>query len=176
MFSSDHAIHKIAVCVGEADDLLPYAEELVLKWSTQDCDEVELAGSDLAIAALLLEDNLLPSSARVAFARLMLKTIEEARENRLTLKCLGFRTPKPGRKKTDLAETGYRLHKVYQLINTEGMTPNDAYDIVAKECFKSPDTIRREYERAMKKTRDRTKNKEQSTGKSTGDFPGDAVT
>lgn len=170
MFEPVHKIWKAAFYAGESDDWLPYAEDLVRKWETQSCEEVKLSGFDLAIASMLLEDDLLPASARVAFSRLMLEVVREAKDKKLTLKCLGIKTPKPGRKTTDLRETGYRLCKVYQLINEEGYSPSSAYEMIAKECFKSTETIRREYERAMKKR------KELNAGKSKGDFPGDVIT
>lgn len=170
MFSEKHAIFKFANYACELDDWLPYAEDLVRKWETQSCEEVKLTGFDLAIASMLLEDDLLPASARVAFSRLMLEVVSEVKDKKLTLKCLGIKTPKAGRKKTDLRETGYRLCKVYRLINKEGYSPSSAYEMIAKECFKSTETIRREYERAMKKR------KELNTGKSKGDFPGDVIT
>lgn len=154
MFSYEHRIWKVASNMEELDDWLPYAEELIQKWATQSCDEVDLSGFDLQLASLLLEDNLLPASARVAFARLMLAVVREANANRLTLECLDIKPPRPGRKQTDRRETGYRLVRVHELINSEGIAPTLAYDIVAKECFKSPDTIRREYERAMKRRGD----------------------
>ena len=41
MFSSKHAIWKFAYAGDELDDWLPYAEDLIRKWSSQNSDEVE---------------------------------------------------------------------------------------------------------------------------------------
>ena len=62
MISSNHAIWKFADAGDELDDWLPYAEDLIRKWSTQSSDEVEFQTTfEIAIAALLLIDGLLPA-------------------------------------------------------------------------------------------------------------------
>ena len=153
MFSYKHLIWRVASYYGELDDWLPYAEDLVRKWETQSCEEVKLSGFGLAIASMLLEDDLLPASARVAFARLMLEVVREAEDKKLTLECLNIKPPKPGRK-DDRTERGNRLFEVYSLIE-KGMSATQAYKVVAETHFKSPDTIRREYERHFSRKRKR---------------------
>lgn len=87
MFSEEHAIWKFAKAGGELDDWLPHAEYLVQKWSTQTGDEVEFQSTwQIIIASFLLEDGLLPASARAAFAKVMLKTIVEAETNKLRVR------------------------------------------------------------------------------------------
>lgn len=154
MFSPEHAIWKFAYAGDELDDWLPYAEDLVRKWATQNSDEVEFPGTwGIILAALLLEDDLLPASARAAFAKLVLETIDEASVSKLRIKCLHIHPPKPGRKKDRMACL-YRFREVNSLIQ-EGMTATDAYKVVAKKHFKAPDTIRRDYERFVNGSRRR---------------------
>lgn len=150
MFSSEHVIWKVAYWAGELDDWLPYAEELVTKWGSQSEDSIVFPTTwEIIVAALLLQDNLLPASARAAFAKLMLKTLHEADESKLTINCLHVRPPKPGRKENRTA-LFIRMHEVRELLQ-QGKTATDAYHIVAEKHFRSPDTIRRDYERHVLK-------------------------
>jgi len=150
MFLQEHEIWKFAFAGDELDDWLPYAEGLVDKWLIQRSDEVVFATSfEVVIAALLLKDNLLPSSAKAAFAELMLNVMDEAKHNKLKIECLHIYPPKPGRKE-DRRKTFMVVHEVKALIQN-GVTATEAYETVAEARFKSPDTIRREFERAKKK-------------------------
>lgn len=154
MFSSEHAIWKCAYAGDELDGWLPYAEDLVRKWATQNSDEVKFPGTfGIILAALLLEDDLLPASARAAFAKLIIETINEAIVSKLRIERLHIAPPKPGRKDDRMAHY-YRFQEVKCLIQ-EGMSPTDAYKVVAQKHFKAPDTIRRDYERFVKKVRKR---------------------
>ncbi len=154
MFSPSHEIWKFAYAGDELDDWLPYAEDLIRKWSTQNNDEVEFQSTfEIIIAAFLLMDGLLPASAGAAFAKVMLGTIDEADNNKLRLKCLHIRPPKPGRKENRTA-TFIKCREVMALIQ-KGVTATEAYKVVAEKHFKSPDTIRREYERIILKERKR---------------------
>lgn len=150
MFSSEHAIWKFASGGDELDDWLPFAEDLIMTWSTQKVGEVKFLNTfEIILAAYLLEDDLLPASARAAFAKLMLETIDETRINKLRVRCLYVSPKAPGRNK-DATGAFFRFREVKALIQ-EGMTKSEAYAVVAKKLFKSPDTIRREYERMIKK-------------------------
>lgn len=154
MFSSEHAIWKFARAGDELDDWLDHAEYLVNEWSIQNSDEVRFQNTfQIILAALLLEDDLLPTPARVAFAKVMLETISETQTNKLRVDCLHIHPPKPGRKE-DRAGVFIKFHQVRKLIQ-EGMTATEAYKVVAEEHCKSPDTIRRDYERMIKKLRTR---------------------
>lgn len=156
MFSSNHAIWKFANAGDELDDWLPYAEELVQEWSTKNHDEVKLQGTfEIIIAAFLLIDDLLPAAAKAAFAKVMLATIDEASNKKLHLKSLSITPPRPGRKENRTG-TFIKCLEVKALIQ-DGKTTTEAYKMVAEKYFKSPDTIRREYERIVKK---QTKRKE----------------
>ncbi|MBC7618217.1 MAG: hypothetical protein H7293_04370 [Candidatus Saccharibacteria bacterium] len=100
MFSSKHAIWKFAYAGDELDDWLPYAEDLVRKWSKQESREVEFRSTfEIILASYLLKDDLLPAPARVAFAEVMFEIINEASSAKLKIKCLHIEPPKPGRKK-----------------------------------------------------------------------------
>lgn len=150
MFSSQHAIWKYANAADKLDDWLPYAEDLVQKWATQSSDEVKFPGAlEVYLASLLLEDDLLPASARVAFATLMLKVINEASARKLRIDCLGISPPKSGRKEDRMAKL-FTFREVRLLIQ-KGMSASEAYAAVAEKRCKSPETIRRDYERMMKK-------------------------
>ena len=155
IFSPHHKIWQFAVAGDELDDWLSEAEELMQKWSNQNSDEVSFQTFDVILAAYLLKDNLLPASARDAFAELMMSVIIEAREKKLRIECLHIEPPKPGRKE-NRTERFIRLHEVRMLIKN-GKTATEAYQIIADKFNKSPDTIRREYERAMKQNKERKK-------------------
>lgn len=155
MFSSEHAIWKFAYAGDELDDWLPHAEWLISEWAKQTVEEVRFENTfDVILAALLLEDGLLPNSATAAFAKLMIETIGEVMTKKNRVDCLHIEPPKPGRQE-NRRETGIRLFRVKSLI-AEGKTATEAYNLVSEEHCKSPETIRREYERAIKKSANRT--------------------
>ncbi len=116
MFTSDHAIWKFADAGDELNDWLPYAEDLIRKWSTQSSDEVKFKSTfEIIIAAFLLQDDLLPASAKVAFAKVMLDAIDEAITKKLHFKSLLIHPPKPGRKENRTA-TYIKCKEVMKLI------------------------------------------------------------
>lgn len=169
MFSSETALWKLANARDELDDWLPYAEDLINKWSNQSSDQIEYSSAfQISLAALLLKDNLLPASARSAFADLMLKAMYEADRDKQRIKCLHIEPPKPGRK-NNRDEIAARYFEVHSLIE-DGMACSDAYSKVAEKYFKSPDTVRRDYERLIKRSR-----KKNRLGKSISEFPGDSL-
>ena len=150
MFSSEHAIWKFADAGDKLDDWLPYAEDLVRKWSKQESREVEFRSTfEIILASYLLKDDLLPAPARVAFAEVMFEIIDEASSAKLKIKRLHIKPPKPGRKKNK-AETLKRFCEVKDLIQ-DGTAVSQAYKVVAEKHFKSPETIRRDCERFVKK-------------------------
>ena len=149
MFSSEHAIWKFADAGDKLDDWLPYAEDLVRKWSKQESREVEFRSTfEIILASYLLKDDLLPAPARVAFAEVMFGIIDEASSAKLKIKCLHIKPPKPGRKK-NRAETSNRFREVKDLVQ-DGTAVSQAYKVVAEKHFKSPETIRRDCERFVK--------------------------
>jgi hypothetical protein len=142
----------MAYVAGELDDWLPHAACLIDQWSTHNSNTFEFRNTwEIIIAAWLLEDDLLPNPAKTAFAKLMLKTISEADDKKIRLDCLHIKPPKPGRKQ-DHSEIFNRLREVKYLIK-EGKTATEAYKVVAEKYCKSPDTIRRAYERKIKRGR-----------------------
>ena len=155
MFTSEHEIWKAAYVNGELTDWLSYAEDRIAYWSSQ--NEVTFQTTwEIIVAAMLMVDNLLPKAARAALAKTTLETIAEADRQRYTLQALKVSPGAPGRK-TDRREKGAILFKVRDLIK-EGMTKTAAYERVANIHHKSPETIRRLYERALKAQRQNTKN------------------
>lgn len=156
MFSSEHAIWRFANAGGELDDWLPYAEDLVRKWSTEKSRKVEFQNTlEIILASYLLKDDLLPAPARAALASVMLETIVQASLDKLEIKCLYIFPPKPGRKENRTA-TFIRFHEVKTLIQ-EGTSASKAFKVVAEKHFKSPETIRRDYERIVKMGREKKK-------------------
>lgn len=154
MFSSKHVIWKAANLAGELDDWLPYAEELIYEWSNQNTGEVAFKSTwEIIVASWLLADDLLPASAKAAFAKLMLETISEADSKKIRLDCLYIKPPKPGRKE-NRGETFTRYREVRDLVQN-GNSATEAYRIVAEKHHKSIDTIRREYERQIKRIKNR---------------------
>ena len=149
-FSPDHEIWKFAYAGDELEDWLCYAEDLIEKWASQSRDEVKFKTTfEIILASLLLMDNLLPPSARKAFAHLTLETIMQIEDKKVAIECLHITSPTPGRKE-DRRTKGLILMGVHSLLRT-GLSKTEAYEAVAAQHFKSPDTIRRMCERALKK-------------------------
>ena len=147
MFSSNHEIYKFAWAGDELDDWLPYAEELVNKWNTD--EEVIFDSSwDIILASLLLMDDLLPPAARKSIAKILLETIADARDRKIRISALKIELPPPGRKKDRYLQAS-RHREVDKLID-EGLSKTDAYIKVGEKHNKSADTIRRSYERMIK--------------------------
>lgn len=154
MFTPSHEIWKFAYACDEGDDWLPYAADLVREWTSQGEGEVKFKTTfEIVLASLLLMDDLLPPSARKVFARLTLETITEIADKKVAIECLHIAPPPPGRKEDRLAR-GHILMGVHHLLKA-GLSKTDAYETVAAQHFKSPETIRRMYERATKGKRDR---------------------
>lgn len=154
MFSSEHAIWKFAYAGGELDDWLPYAEDLIQKWSVQNKDEIKFDSFQITLATLLLKDDLLPAPARAAFADAVWEAMKDAFKKKYTLKSLHIHPPKPGMKNMTLERLGFIMCSVSRIIRS-GKNATQAYQEVADKCFVSPDTIRRVYERQKKKSQKR---------------------
>ena len=149
MFSPNQEIWRFAQDNNELGDWLSYAEELVKQWADQNKDDVSFETTfEIVIASFLLIDNLLPQSAVNALARTTLQTINEAEDKKYVLESLKISPPPPGRKRT--LERFLRHHEVRQHIDS-GLPKSEAYELVALKYSKSTDTIRRAYERAIKR-------------------------
>ncbi|MDI1310070.1 MAG: hypothetical protein PSV17_11680 [Methylotenera sp.] len=149
IFSSDHAIWKFAYAGDELDDWLPFAEDLVNSWANQSSDEIKFQSTfEIILASYLLMDDLLPQAAKKAFAKITLDVISEAAEKKVTLNSMSLHAPPPGRKQ-DKISYFIRMREVINLIK-EGYKNQAAYELVATKHHKSPDTIRRDYERNIK--------------------------
>lgn len=151
MFSSDHAIWKFANACDELDEWLPYAEDLIRQWSVQRKDEIKYDSFQIRLAALLLKDDLLPAPARAAFADAVWEAMNDAIDKKYTLKSLRIHPPKAGRKRMARGHLSFIMYSVRNAIRS-GKTASQAYQEVADRCYKSPDTIRRVYERQNKKS------------------------
>lgn len=148
IFKEGMQIWKIAFNQPDADDFLSFAEDRLKAWQQAE-DSIEFKDPDeIAIACLLLEDDLLPDKAAKALAGTMLNTLHECREKRLTIESLKIQPPRSGRKE-NRAGKGHILLSTSKLIK-QGIPKQQAYDIVANQFYKSPDTVRRIYERAIK--------------------------
>lgn len=146
MFTPDHKIWQFAWAGDELNDWLPYAEDLIAKWSRQESDEIQFNGTfEIILASFLLMDDLLPPQARIAYAQFTLDVISAAPKRKVSAR-------RPGRRKGSRAEKGHRLFSVKGYIES-GLTKQQAYQKVADEIHKSPDTIRREFERALKQSK-----------------------
>jgi len=149
MFTSEHQIWKFAYAGDELDDWLPYAEDLVEEWSTE--EEVVFKNTfDIILASYLLMDGLLPPSARKAFSELIFSVISESKEKKIALKSLHITPPKPGRK----SDRNLEFHILRNVIEhlKQGLSKGEAYELVSLKYFKSTDTVRRMFERAVKKS------------------------
>lgn len=104
---------------------------------------------ELRWAADLLSINLLHGAARRAFAQYMLAAMDEAINRKYTLKSLGIKPEKPGRKSATQA-IFQRNREVNKKIKELG-DKTKAYREVAEKHHLAIDTIRRTYERQMKK-------------------------
>jgi DNA-binding NarL/FixJ family response regulator len=151
MFSPKHEIFKFAWAADELDDWLSQAEELVNKWRNN--KKVTFDNSwEIILASYLLMDDLLPLAAKKAIANILLETIIEAGKKKLTLNDLKVYQPPSGRK-ADPSKHRRRHLDVKHLIS-DGLSLTRAYKLVAEKHNISPDTIRRSYERMMKKLRE----------------------
>jgi hypothetical protein len=149
MFKPEHMIWKAAYYNDELGDWLDHAEYLIEEWSKT--ETVKFQHSDqIFFAALLMMDDLLPVSARKAFAKVTLETMTEAKDKKYKLDALHIEPPKPGRKEDRVKI--YDTVRAVHLLLVEGKSKSEAYNQIAEEQFKSPDTIRRLFERAMKKS------------------------
>lgn len=108
----------------------------------------ELSTLSWTIAAALLKSNVHISGALVG--ELIESIIRDGEELRGNIPSLGIKPAKKGRPATDRRRAGYRILTVHRLIEA-GHNKTEAYRIVAESCNKSPDTIRREYERRKKR-------------------------
>lgn len=121
---------------------LTYAETLE--------DLRDFSPGDWYVCALLLQSNL--PVPRIIIGKLIEKLVTELTEAKVDVPVLGIEKPRRGRPSSSRARQQYLLYladKVRTLIAKQGMTASAAYEAIAKERHKSPDTIRRDYERLI---------------------------
>jgi len=128
------------------------AKSLGREWAALAPEDVTFQNHDQILkACFLLDEGLLPKSAWSAFANVVMDTVVEAQDKKLTIKSLDLKPPRRGRT-SDPKLQGYMVLKTKELIES-GSSANEAYAQLAKELHKSPDTVRRTYERAKKRSR-----------------------
>lgn len=151
LFKSEHMIWQYAYYHDELDDILPHVEYLIGEWEVreyQDDQPFFKNQEEIRIASFLLHDDLLPDVARKAFSILMVGSMMEANDKQVYLESLYVTPPKRGRKTSK--EVRHRRFEVHRLINNDGLLPMKAYKKIADKYYVSLDTIRRDYERALK--------------------------
>jgi len=152
LFNPEHMIWQYANYHDELDDILPNVEYLIGQWEAREYETGQPFFKDrreIHMASLLLHDDLLPDAARKAFSYLMLDAIIEADDKKIKLQSLYVSPPKRGRKSSvNLLGRRFETHR---LINKEGCSASEAYKKIADKHCVSVDTIRRDYERNIKK-------------------------
>lgn len=140
---------KAAWSSKDPGDVLSHMDYLLSEWQESEII-VEFENPwQIIIASLFLTDGILPLQARKGLANTILNTIGECSEKRFKVDSLKIKPDKPGRKKD--SETQWNmLHQTHSLIK-EGLPKQESYELVAKKFHKSPDTVRRAYERAIKR-------------------------
>ncbi|WP_376697240.1 hypothetical protein [Wenzhouxiangella sp. EGI_FJ10305] len=146
-----HAIEKTEDRA-KAEEWIESAESLGRKWSKLAPEEISFKSTDEILkASYLLDKGRLPEAAWSAYSHVVLDAILEIEEKKLTVDSLHIKPPKRGRQE-DRRQKGYMILKTQELIRF-GYSPTEAYDQLAQELHKSPDTVRRTYERARKKSK-----------------------
>lgn len=102
---------------------------------------------------LFLEDGLLekPENVLFAYIDLLEKISKECSNKKTYLDSLGQEAPNSGAKKNKHLKATM-LFSTKKYLN-EGISKGGAYEMVAKEVNRSPDTVRRTYERAIKRSK-----------------------
>lgn len=126
-------------------------------------DDLKIYSEKATVGDFYICSQLLKSGFNIPprlMGELLERVIEEAVEAKAEIPALGIKNPKRGRpsdKKTREWYRGYLLHKIKELTEMKGMNLTEAYKNIAEERHKSPDTIRRDYERLMKARKEQRK-------------------
>ena len=151
-FKSHHKVWNVGWYYDDVDDYLSYVNICLEKWVQNKYDhEIPFFEDkyEIQVASLLLYDNLLPTEARKAFSMLAITAMKEISDTKQQSNVFHIKKPAKGRKKDEFLERQL-LSGVAKLIKA-GTLKTEAYKIVAQENNKSPDTVRRRYERFMKR-------------------------
>lgn len=148
MLNSTHLIWQVAERESLLEEWIPYAEQLIQKWSTSPVFEFS-SQEEVQIALLLLADNLLPPFAQRKLALNTLDAIGEAYEKKYTLHYLKIQPPEAGRHKD--TRTLWVITSAVHAALKKGLSRSEAYEQVCKQHKKSFDTVRRIYERNEKR-------------------------
>ena len=151
------------------DDFHTSLENIFDNWHIQtDFEEYKFSDPfELFLAAIFLEESppLLPSHVKKAVGSTLKQAITESSDKKYTMESLYVFPPKPSRKKGDRYRRSI-IYSVGRLIRVEGWNRQSAYQKIAEQNHKSPDTIRRIYERhVIESTKKFNKPKEYYYGK-----------
>lgn len=149
-------IYKFAYYHDELDEWLSFAEELIERWESmtfdhKKSDEAEYLKSfftipfEFRLATFMLMDNFLPESARIAYGYSILDAQLFLKDKNVICPSLHIEAKPKGRKRNHKEKLA-RGRLVIELIK-EDKPLKEVYETVAEKFNKSPETIRREYER-----------------------------
>ena len=140
------------------DDAATIIDEAFEKYKTLNSDDVykSLTSTDWFCIRCFLLDQINPGDLSL-FGLLIDSIFKEVESNNLSLESLGIE-PKPAGRPTTINE--YRLREIIGFVKWElktAKTKIEAYEAVARKMNKSPDTVRRYYERWLKSKTGKTK-------------------
>jgi hypothetical protein len=159
-FTSDMMIWQYAYYHDELEDYLSQADYLLEQWNDPKIDVDEFIGNpntffssefDFQLALYLLHDGLLPRKVQMILAESVLLGRLDLRSKNVQCDMLKVSKEKnPGRPTGQLENTRFR--EVLELLKV-GISRSESYERVAVKYFKSPDTIRRGFERMLKRNK-----------------------
>lgn len=152
----------------KSDEGQAWAERVLTKLTHAETleDLRSFTPGDWYICALLLQSNL-PVPRRI-IGQLIEKLVTELTETKIDVPALGIKKPRRGRPASSMDRRRYLfhlMHEVRTLTTDQGMTVSAAYEAIAERRHKSPDTIRRDYERFMADRKSRMKQSERKDAK-----------
>ncbi len=145
----DGITRRSALAYNDPHDSFAEIESFMDEWSKSDPDENELYKFNIRLAAMLLIDGILPTKAGVVLGNKILAAMDEIIEKKQSVKALGIEKKTRGRPPKEQS-IHYIYHEVGMRIK-DGMSKTSAYKEVADQENKSPETIRRIFEREKKK-------------------------
>lgn len=139
------------------DDAQGWAEHVLTKLThAETLDDLHsFKTGDWYVCAMLLQSDL--PVPRKIIGKLLEKILEELHPTETDVPALGIKKTSRGRPSNPKDRERYLIwlmFEVQRLTTKQGMTATEAYAVIAEKQHKSPDTIRRDYER-FKKERER---------------------
>lgn len=141
-------LHTLGSHLDDYDDAATMIEAAYEKYTRSEFppDVPDSMAFDWYCFSVFLKDSLPPGNLRI-FGDLIENLFEEMEERNISLKSLGISPSKSGRPET---MTDRKILEIIGMVKFEqknASKKSEAYEIVAKSLNKSPDTIRRYYER-----------------------------